>query len=423
MAALRENIRTTTLSNGIRVVSESVDTVQSISIGLWVGVGSRHEAPGLRGVTHFIEHMLFKGTKTRGARQIADEIESRGGSLNAFTDKEYTCYYAKALAEDAPIVIDVLTDMLRNSVLDPDDLAREKNVVIEEIKRSADTPEDYVHDVFAETLWSRHPLGKPTAGSVRSVSALTPDHLRDYLATHYTPDRIVVSAAGNATHEEMVDLASRALGDMGGARHQRKPRAPEGSGASRRVRRRTEQVNFCLGCPGYAQSNDDRFGLFILDAVLGGSMSSRLFQEIREKRGLAYSIGSYSVSYLEGGAFAIYGGTSPETFDEVVALSRAELDATRRGDLTVEEIAKAKTQIRGAMVLGLENMSTRMMRMGKSMVYLDRVVPLSEVLAKIDAVTMDDLGRVANDLFQEDRLTIAAVGPFPREAQESAANG
>jgi predicted Zn-dependent peptidase len=315
-------------------------------------------------------------------------------------------------------VIDVLADQLRNSVLDPAELAREKNVVIEEIKRSADTPEDYVHDVFAETLWSKHPLGRPTIGSVRSVSALTPDDLRAYIATHYTPDRIVVSAAGNASHEEIVGLAADALGDMGGARHTRRPRAPEPSGASRRVRRRTEQVHFCLGCPGYAQGDDDRFALIILDAVLGGSMSSRLFQEIREKRGLAYSIGSYSVSYLEGGAFAVYGGTSLETFDEVLALTRKELDAARSGQLTNEEVSKAKTQLRGAMVLGLENMSTRMMRMGKSLVYLDRVVPLSEVLSKIDAVTSDDVARVASELFAEERMTMAAVGPFRREAEE-----
>lgn len=417
MATIRENIQTTTLDNGIRVVSETVDTVQSISVGLWVGVGSRYETAGQRGISHFIEHMLFKGTTHRTARQIVEEVESRGGSLNAFTNKEHTCYYAKALAEDTPIVLDVLCDQLRNSLLDPEEMDREKKVVIEEIKREFDTPEDYVDDVFTETLWSSHPLGRPTVGSVRSVSALTPDDLRAYMTTHYTPDRIVVAAAGNVSHDEIVALADRMLGDMTGARHTRKHRAPEPSGASRTVRRKTEQVHFCIGCPGYSESNDDRYALTIINVVLGAGMSSRLFQEIREKRGLAYSIGSYYISYIEGGVFAVYGGTSPETFDQVLELTRTELDEVRKGALTESEIARAKTQIRAAMVLGIESMTTRMMRMGKFLVYTNRVEPLSEMLAKYEAVSADDIGRVANELFTEERMTVAAVGPFRRELQ------
>src|SRR5437016_3884657 len=210
-ATFNENIEVTTLPNGIRVVSETVTHVQSTSIGLWVGVGSRDEEKEVRGVTHFIEHMLFKGTKRRDARQIADEIESRGGALNAFTDKEYTCYYAKALSEHASVVMDVLTDMLRNSTLDPEELQREKGVVIEEIKRYKDTPEDIVHDLFAETLWHSHPLGRPIIGTEKTVGALERENLRSFIDTHYTPDRIVVSASGNVPHEELVNLADKYL--------------------------------------------------------------------------------------------------------------------------------------------------------------------------------------------------------------------
>lgn len=409
---ITENIEITTLPNGVRVVSETVPYVQSVSAGIWVGVGSRDEDRSVRGITHFIEHMLFKGTPTRDARQIADEIESRGGSLNAFTDKEYTCYHAKALAEHVDIVMDVLTDMLRHSLLDPTELRREKNVVLEEIKRYKDTPDDLIHDIFAQTLWKTHALGRPIIGTERTVASLEREHLTDYMAAHYTPDRIVVSAAGNVPHAEMVRLTEKYLGDLSGRSNGRRSTRPQSSGESRMVRKRTEQVHFCLGTTGFGQQDNDRYVLTILDMVLGGNMSSRLFQEIREKRGLAYAIGSYSVSYQESGVFVIYGGTSPATFGQVLDLTRAEIEKVKRENLTADEIAKAKTQIRGALVLGLENMSSRMMRMGKSLLYFGTVTPLEEIVQKINAVTRDDIARVSNALFGESHLTLAAVGPF-----------
>lgn len=413
---MTEYIETTTLANGIRVVSETVPYVESVSIGIWVGVGERDEQKPVRGISHFIEHMLFKGTGTRTARQIADEIESRGGSLNAFTDKEYTCFYAKSLAEHASVVMDVLTDMLRHSALDPDELAREKGVVIEEIKRYKDTPEDLVHDLFAQTIWSSHPLGRPVIGTERTVASLERDHLLDYMATHYTPERTVVAAAGNVTHAEIVGLVQIHLGDMAGKPYVRKQPAPRSSGESKRVRKRTEQVHFCLGSQGYSQTDDDRYPLTIVDTVLGGNMSSRLFQEIREKRGLAYAIGSYTVSYQESGLFAVYGGTSLQTFEQVLDLVRKEIEDVRRNNVTEEELTKAKTQMRGAMVLGLESMSSRMMRMGRSLLYFDKVIPLDEIMAKINAVTHDDIARVAGQVCEESRLSLAAMGPFGNSA-------
>jgi len=409
-----ERIDLTTLPNGVRVVSETVTHVQSASVGIWAGVGERDEDRSVSGISHFIEHMLFKGTERRDARTLADEIESRGGSLNAFTDKEYTCYYAKSLAEHVPLVMDVLTDMLLHSRFDPQEIEREKCVVLEEIKRAKDTPEDQVHDLFAQTLWRSHPLGRPVIGTSRTVAALERQQILDYLRTHYTPDRIVVAVAGNVEHEAVASLAEKHLGHLRGSGPTRRRREPKSSGRSRLLRKRTEQVHFCLGGQAFSQHDDSRFTLTILDTVLGGNMSSRLFQEIREKRGLAYSIGSYSVSYLEGGMFAVYGGTSPATFAQVLDLVRLELEKVRRENITSDELVKAKTQLKGALVLGLESMSSRMMRMGKSMLYVDRVVPLDEIIRKIQRVGHDDIERVACRVFDESQLTLAAVGPFDR---------
>ncbi len=409
-----ENIEITTLPNGVRVVSETVTYVQSVSVGIWVGVGSRDEDMKVRGVTHFIEHMLFKGTPSRTARTIADEIESRGGSLNAFTDKEYTCYYAKALAEHLDIVMDILTDMLRNSLLDPEELAREQNVVLEEIKRYKDQPDDTIHDVFQSTMWSTHPLGRPVIGVAPTVAALRQNDLKEYMSTHYTPNRIVVSAAGNITHAELVELAEKLLGSISGEPYKQANKKPVASGKDKLIKKRTEQVHFCYGSMSYPQGDKRRYTLTILDSVLGGNMSSRLFQEIREKRGLAYSIGCYSASYREGGMFTIYGGTSPDTFDQVMELSKIEINKVKSEGLTEDEVTKAKTQIRGALVLGLENMSSRMMRMGKSLLYFNRVIPIEEITSNILEVSHDDIKNVANEIFDDKSMTLAAIGPFKK---------
>jgi predicted Zn-dependent peptidase len=412
-----EQIETTTLPNGVRVVTETVPHVQSASVGIWVGVGSRDETPEIAGITHFIEHMLFKGTDRRDAQQIALEIESRGGNLNAFTDKEFTCYYAKSLAEHADIVLDVLSDMLLHSRLDTEEMEREKNVVLEEIKRYDDQPEDTVHDIYAQTLWTQHPVGRPTIGLSETVKALTRHNLRSYIDEHYTPDRVVVSAAGNVPHSKVVEMAGELLGGIKGAPKGRHTADMTVSGSSRRMRKDTEQVHFCYGGQGFSQADDRRYVLSILDTVLGGNMSSRLFQEVREKRGLAYSIGSYTLSYTEGGCFTVYGGTSMETFDEVVEITRREFDKVRREGITADELNRAKMQIRGSMVLGLENMSSRMMRMGKTTLYFGNVVPLSDIMAKIERTTNDDIIEVANTVLNPERLTLAAIGDFEGTAE------
>jgi predicted Zn-dependent peptidase len=409
---ITENVQLTTLSNGLRVVSEHVTTVQSVSIGLWVGVGSRDEENPVRGISHFIEHILFKGTSRRTAREIADEIESRGGHLNAFTGKESTCFEARVLAEHPPIAMDVLTDMLLNSLLDPEEIEREKQVVLEEIKMYKDTPEELVHDVFEQTLWRTHPLGKPVIGTEKTVSSLARPALEQYLRARYRPDRMVVAAAGNVEHEEMVRLADAALGSLDGASPKRRMHRPHPSGHSRQVPKRDiEQVHFCIGAAAFSKKEKERYSLSILSNVLGGNMSSRLFQEIREKRGLAYAIGSYSRSYLDGGLFCAYGGTSPERFDEVVSLTRAEFDKVLNDGLTADELEKAKTQVRGALVLGLESMSARMNRWGESLLTYGRVIPLAEVFREYQEVSHDSIGAVAEKVLTGP-ITLTAIGPF-----------
>jgi len=411
-----ENIELTTLSNGVRVVSENVPYVQSASVGLFVGVGSRDEDDRVRGISHFIEHMMFKGTPTRTAHQIADEIESRGGHLNAFTDKENTSYQARVLAEHTPLALDILTDMLLSSLHDPEEIEREKRVVIEEIKMYEDTPEEMVHEMFEQTLWETHPLGKSIIGTEATVSALTRDDLKDHIGTRYRPDRIIVSAAGNVDHAELVALAAKALGGLDGSAPARTLSTPHASGKSAsKGRRDIEQTHFCLGTAAYSKHDPERFALSILNNVLGGNMSSRLFQEIREKRGLAYSVGSYGRSYQDGGHFCVYGGTSPDTYEQVLDLTRKEFAKVRKEGLTEDELTKAKTQVRGALVLGLENMNSRMNRYGDSLLAYGRVVPISEILDQYEAVTHEKIAEVAERVLDDAKLTLTSIGPSDEE--------
>ncbi len=389
------------LPNGVRVVTENITYVQSVALGIWVGVGARDESDRLRGISHVIEHMLFKGTPTRTALQIADQIDSVGGDINAFTSKESTCYYVRMLSEHVPLAIDVLCDMFLNSVVDPEELAREQNVILEEIKRRDDEPDDLVHDVFAEAMWPGHVLGKSVIGTPETVSGLTSLDLKDYMASRYTPDTIVVAAAGNLNHAEIVAMVEERLGHLEGKKSDwRAPdAAPQFTPATAYVEKPIEQVNLVLGVPGYSQLSDDKYKLSILDNILGGSMSSRLFQEIREKRGLAYSIGSFAQSFREGGYFAVYSGTGAKTANQVIDLVKAEFANVRKNNITEKELDRAKNQFRGSIVMSQESMNSRMMRIGRNELVYDRVIPTEEVMAKIVAVSLDDVAEVAEHLF------------------------
>lgn len=407
-------IKKETLPNGVRVITEQVPYVQSVSIGLWANSGARHETDASRGISHFLEHMLFKGTPTRSARQVAMEFDSIGGHVNAFTEKEYTCYYAKILSEHMCFAFEILADMFLNSKLETKDIEMEKKVVLEEIKRHEDTPDDLVHDVFLETVWGNHPLGKCILGTNQTVSNLTQSDLRQFIAQRYTPDAIVVAAAGNLVHEELVEKVSSLFGHLEGKQSVNTSIVPGFTNESKVTRKTTEQVHFCIGTHGFSHLDPEKFSLAVIDSTLGGGMSSRLFQEVRESRGLAYDIGSYSSSYREGGTFTVYGGTSPENVEEVIDLVQKEFSSIRQHNITPEELTRAKNQIRGGLVLSLEGMSSRMIRIAKSDLYFGRIVPMEELIARVMEVGHEDVAKVAERIFSESVFPMVAIGPLKK---------
>ena len=412
--ASQSSINKTILPNGVRILSERVTYVDSVSVGIWAHAGSRDENDSRRGISHFIEHMLFKGTQKRSARQIADEMDSLGAHLNAFTDKEYTCYYAKVLREHLPVAFDILTDMMLNSTFAPEEMEREKNVVLEEIKRYEDTPEDHVHDMMAEILWRGHCLGYPVIGLSEVVKGLTRDDLKNYVDEFYRPDGLIISAAGNIDHQEFVAAVASTFGKLEGRQPAKKFTEAVTVGDTVLMDKPTEQVHFCIGTGGYAQDKKEKYALAAIDAVLGGGMSSRLFQEIRESRGLAYAIGSYSASYQEAGMFAIYGGTSIENIEYVLELTKTECDNISKNSVTDAELERAKNQIRGVLVMGQESTSNRMSRLAKSEIYFKQIIQMDDVIKSIMDVSKDDVAKVASQLFEGSKFALAAVGPFKK---------
>lgn len=414
--AVQSLVNKTILANGVRILSERVPYVDSVSVGIWAIAGSRDETETQRGMSHFIEHMMFKGTESRGARRIADEMDSLGGHLNAFTDKEFTCYYAKVLREHLPAALGILSDMVLNSVFDPEEIEREKNVVLEEIKRHKDTPEDQVHDLLAETLWKGHRLGNSVIGSSKVVSRITRDDALGFLKDLYKPDALVITAAGNVDHADFVGMVAGVFGSIEGKRPPRVRRDAKAQLEIRTVDKSTEQVHFVLATSGFAQDRREKYAMATIDSILGGGMSSRLFQEIRENRGLAYAIGTYSASYQEAGMFAVYGGTSVQNIKCVLEITEIECEKIRKDSVTDAELERAKNQIRGALVLGQESMSNRMSRLAKSEIYFGRMIRLDEIISAITNVSKDDVANVAAQLFDGSKFALAAIGPFKSHA-------
>ena len=400
------------LPNGVRVLVEPVEYVRSAAIGLWCKTGSRHENDDEAGITHLIEHMLFKGTKKRTAMQIAQEIEGRGGSLNAFTDKESTCYYCRVLSDDIDNGVDVLSDMMLNSLIEPDELEREEQVVLEEIKRSEDEPGDHVHELHLEHRWGSHPLGKPIIGTKESVAGFKPADIFKYMKRQYRGSNIVLSITGKVEAEAFRTLAESKLGGLEPGGVEVPCSKPAGKANRTEVSKDVEQVHFCMGTEGCGIFDDELYTLSVLDAALGGSMSSRLFQEIREKRGLAYSVGSYQLSYTAGGAFTVYGGTSPKHWTQVQELTFQEIEKVKSSGLEPDELERTKRNICGNIVLALEGMSGRMMRNSRNEMHHGREVPIEETMTKIDAVTNPQLVELANKLLTTDLISITAIGPF-----------
>lgn len=407
-----DQFKKTVLPNGVRVLTEHLPHVGSAAIGIWCTTGSVHEEPGEAGITHFIEHMLFKGTKSRTSQQIAEEIEGRGGILNAFTDKERTCYYCRTLADDAENGLDVLADMVANSLLDADELEREKGVVLEEIKRGEDEPGDNVHDLHIQGLWPDHELGLPIIGTSESVSGFKRDDLTRYIERRYTGSHLLVTATGKVDHDQFVRWASRELEHFEGTKSEQTFDRPQPHGGLNYIAKDVEQVHFCIGTRGVSyHDQDEMYTLIVLDAILGGGMSSRLFQEVREKRGLAYAVGSYMLTYTAGGAFTVYGGTGAKTWNEVQGVVRQELDKIMRDGPTETELAKVKRQISGNIVLGLESTNSRMMRMAKNEIVYGRQIPIEETVARIDAVTAGNVIEIARRIFPEENIRTTAIGP------------
>jgi predicted Zn-dependent peptidase len=411
-------VRRTVLPGGLRVITESIPTVRSVAFGIWVGVGSRDETPSQAGATHYLEHLLFKGTKRRAALDISAAIESVGGDINAFTAKEFTCYYARVLDADLPLAVDVVADMVASSRIATADVESERDVVLEEIAMRDDDPSDAVHDLAASRMWGSAPLGRPILGTAESITSLSRAAIHRYYKRKYRPENVVVAAAGNLDHSRVVRLVRSAFDAAGFLDSEADPAAPRVGGRGPKayrgvsvLERPTEQANLVLAMPGLSRTDERRFALGVLNAALGGGMSSRLFQEIREKRGLAYSVYSYASQFADAGMMGVYVGCQPKKVDQVLGLAREALADVAEHGITADELARGKGQLRGGLVLGLEDTGSRMGRLAKAELVYHELPSVDELLNTIDAVTLDDVREVAAAVLAGSPA-LAVVGPF-----------
>ncbi len=415
-AKARSAVRRTVLPGGLRVVTEHVPSVRSASVGVWVNVGSRDEGPTVAGAAHFLEHLLFKSTPTRTSVEIAQAVDAVGGELNAFTSREYTCYYAHVLDEDLELAVDLVADVVLNGVCAPHDVELERDVVLEEIAMRDDDPEDTLGDVFLSAMFGDHPVGRPVIGSVESVSGMTRNQLHSFHVRRYTPERMVLAVAGNIDHDDVVALAREHFGRrlVRGQKPQ-PPRKGAGRPAGRPdlmlINRDSEQTHMSLGVRIPGRHWEHRWALSVLNMALGGGLSSRLFQQIRETRGLAYSVYSAIDAFSDSGAFSVYAGCLPERFDEVVRLTREVLDTVARDGITEDECRIAKGSLRGGLVLGLEDSASRMNRIGRSEINYGEYRSISETLRNIEEVTLDEVNAVARKVLRG-TYGAAVLGPY-----------
>ena len=402
-------VRKSVLPNGIRILTEAVPQFTSATLGIWVENGSAYEPPELNGISHFLEHIFFKGTERRSAKEIAEAIDGVGGVLNAFTGKEYTCYYAKVLREDLPLAVDVLSDLFLHSTFPEDEIERERGVILSEILESEDTPDDHIHVVFDRAFWPGHPLSLPIAGTAQTVSGMRRQHFVDFLRERYRPDRILICAAGAVDHDWLVDQVARAFERLDGKTPAAAASPPSARPSVSLIERDLEQVQMVLGVPGLPHSDDRRYAAFVMNTALGGGMSSRLFQEVREKRGKAYSIGSFLASFQHTGYLAVNAGLGADSVVEVIQVVRDELGKLAREGLDGGELARAKSQIKGMILLSLESSESRMSRIAKNEMYFGRNVPPAEVADAITRVSHDDVLELARALFSG-RMSVALLG-------------
>jgi predicted Zn-dependent peptidase len=408
---MTDAVRVTTLPSGLTVVTEIMDRVETVSLGAYVASGTRNESAEQNGVSHFLEHMAFKGTERRTAADIAEAVENVGGHINAYTAREQTAYYVKLLKDDLALGADIIGDILTHSTFEPEELERERGVILQEIGQANDTPDDIIFDHFQEAAYPSQPMGRPVLGTEAIIRRLTRQDISGYMKQHYAAGNVVVAATGALEHQRVVDLVAEHFADLPA----RMPPAPAPSlydGGEFREGRDLDQVHIVLGFPGMSYSDPDYYPSLLLSTLLGGGMSSRLFQEIREKRGLVYSIYSFASPYMDGGLFGIYAGTGEDEVAELVPVTLAELQRVQR-DAHEEEVRRARTQTRASLVMSLESTGSRCEQLARQIQVFGRVIPLEETLAKVDAVTVEDVRRTAARLFRG-RPTLAAMGPADR---------
>jgi predicted Zn-dependent peptidase len=403
-------IQKSVLPNGVRVLTEAMPQVVSSSIGIWVENGSRYEEPAENGTSHFIEHLLFKGTKRRTAAEIAEAFDNVGGVLNAFTGKEYTCYYAKVLGKDLQMATDVLADIFLESVFDPAEIDRERQVVLQEISQAEDTPDDFIHDLFTENFWKGHPLALPIFGSVETVNRINRELLMSFMGARYRSSRVFIAAAGQVEHERLTAQCADLFAPVEGNGKVELILPPVDHPLVLIHEKDLEQAHICIGGPGICQTHPLRYAGYVLNTALGGGMSSRLFQEVREKRGRVYSIYSFISSFIDAGYFGVYAGTNPEWVDEVLEVTVAELRKMERDGLTPVELARAKSQLQGNMLLGMESTDSRMNRLARNEINFRRDVSMEELSQGIEAVTNDNIVELASSWFQPAKLAMVLLG-------------
>ncbi len=407
------DVQKTILPNGLTVVTEAMPSVRSVSMGIWLRTGSRAESEAENGITHFLEHMVFKGTTNRTAEEIARAADSIGGHLDAFTAKECTSFSIKVLDEHVPRAFEVLADLVKNPLFREDHIAKESQVVQEEIKMVEDTPDDLVHEIFTQSYWRNHALGRPILGTRQTVSSFNRRRLFRYFRRHYTPRNIIVTAAGHLDHAQIRALVEKELGGLPPGPEPAGERAPVPCPAIRHKRKKNlEQVHICVGAPAYPQSHPRRFACYVLNTILGGGMSSRLFQNVREKRGLAYAVFSALNSYRDAGCLSVYAGTAIHNARTVVQLIVEEFAQLKAKALTEEELTRAKDYLKGSMLLGLESTMSRMSNLARQEMYFGRYISLDEMASAIDAVTAEEVLAVARELFDADRIALTVLGPL-----------
>jgi predicted Zn-dependent peptidase len=409
-----EDYRRSVLPNGIRVITERMPHVRSVAVGVWVETGSRREPESRGGMSHLIEHLVFKGTATRSAEEIARTMDSVGGQMDAFTTKEHTCFYVQVLDEHLPLAVELLTDILLHPRFDAEELDREKSVVLQEFKMVEDTPDDIIHDLFAAQVWEGHPLGRPILGTRELVTGFGRDAVAEYFGEEYVPSKVIIAVAGNVTHDQVVELFGAGFNGFQRTPIERPHTTPTLTAGVNLVHKQLEQVHLVMGFPGLRQSDPHRYALFLLNDVLGGSMSSRLFQEVRERQGLVYSIHSGVQAFLDTGVLYLYAASDPGNFSKVLKSTLKEIRELKKNGITAEELKRAKDHLKGSLMLSLETSSSRMNRLAKHEMHLGSFLTMDDMLGAIEGVKHEEVQSLVGDLLDEDRLALTTLGPLDR---------